>query len=249
MRLTSVTTTSSPILSSKPSRCFNIPLKIYFHPHSIKVKALLDSEASTCFIDKNLVKRHNLLIVLKKYPVTVEVINGRPLISGDVTHETKPLDIILEGHRSTIVFNIISSPFNPLVLGLSWLERINLDIDWKKRKLTYRTIVSHVSSKHPINVANPCPYQVQGSTVKVPLMVGARAFMRAGKNGNMFEIYAIPTSQPVQEPTKLPAEYEEYRDVFEKKNADTLPQHRLYDCGIELQEGAQPPFGPIYSLS
>jgi len=37
--------------------------------------------------------------------------------------------------------------------------------------------------------------------------------------------------------------------VFEKKNADTLPQHRLYDCGIELQEGAQPPFGPIYSLS
>jgi hypothetical protein len=37
--------------------------------------------------------------------------------------------------------------------------------------------------------------------------------------------------------------------VFEKKNADTLPQHRPYDCGIELQEGAQPPFGPIYSLS
>jgi hypothetical protein len=37
--------------------------------------------------------------------------------------------------------------------------------------------------------------------------------------------------------------------VFEKKNADTLPQHRPYDCGIELQEGVQPPFGPIYSLS
>jgi len=80
-------------------------------------------------------------------------------------------------------------------------------------------------------------------------MVGARAFMRAAKNGNMFVIYAIPTSQPVQEPTKLPAEYEEYRDMFEKKNADTLPQHRPYDCGIKLQEGAQPPFGPIYSLS
>ncbi len=171
------------------------------------------------------------------------------MILGDVTHETKPLDIILEGHRSTIVFNIINSPSNRLVLGLSWLERINPDIDWKKRKLTYRTIVSHVSSKHPRNVANPCPYQVHGSAVKVPLMVGARAFMRAAKNGNMFAIYAIPTSQPVQEPTKLPAEYEEYRDVFEKKNVDTLPQHRLYDCGIELQEGAQPPFGPIYSLS
>jgi hypothetical protein len=225
VRLTNITTSSGPILSSEPSRCFNIPLKIDFHPHSIKVKALLDSGASACFIDKNLVKRHNLPIVLKKSPVAVEVIDGRPLISGDVTHETKPLDIILEGHRSTIVFNIISSPSNPLVLGLSWLEMINPDIDWKKRKLTYRTIVSHISSRHLRNVPNPCPYQVQGSAVEVPLMVGARAFMKAAKNGNMFAIYAIPTSQPVQEPTKLPAKYEEYRDVFEKKNANTLPQH------------------------
>ncbi len=249
MRLTRITTSSGPILSSEPSCCFNIPLKINFHSHNIKVKALLDSGASACFIDKNLVKRHNLPIVLKKSPVAVEVIDGRPLISGDVTHETKPFDIILEGHRSTIVFNIINSPSNPLVLGLSWLEMINTDIDWKKRKLTYRTIVSHISSRHPRNVPNPCPYQVQGSTIEVLLMVSARAFMRAAKNGNMFAIYAISTSQPVQEPTKLPAEYEEYRDVFEKKNADALPQHRPYDCGIKLQEDAQPPFGPIYSLS
>jgi len=249
VRLTSVATSSSPILSSKPFRCSNIPLKIEFHPHSIKVKALLDSRATTCFIDKNLVKHHNLPIVPEKYPVTVKVIDGRPLISRDVTHETKPLDIILEGHRSTIVYNIISSPSNPLVLGFFWLEMINPDIDWKKRKLTYRTIVSHISSIHPRNVLNPCPYQVQGSAVKVPLMVGARAFMRAAKNGNMFTIYAISTSQLVQKPTKLPAEYEEYRDVFEKKNTDTLFQHQPYDCGIELQEGAQPPFGPIYSLS
>jgi hypothetical protein len=70
-----------------------------------------------------------------------------------------------------------------------------------------------------------CPYQVQGSAVEVPLMVGAQAFMRATKNGNMFAIYAIPTSQPFQEPTKLLAKYEEYRDMFEKKNADTLLQH------------------------
>ncbi len=132
MRLTSVATSLGPILSSEPSCCFNIPLKIDFHPHSIKVKALLDSGTSACFIDKNLVKRHNLPIVLKKYPMTIEVIDGRPLISRDVTHETKPLDIILEGHRSTIVFNIISFPSNPLVLGLFWLKMINPDIDWKK---------------------------------------------------------------------------------------------------------------------
>ena len=249
MQLTSVARLSGPILPFEPSRCFNIPLIIDFHPNSIKVKALLDSGASACFIDRDLVKRHNLPIVPKKYPVSVEVIDGRPLISGDVTHETKPLDIILEGYRSTVVFNIISSPSNPLVLGLSWLEMVNPDIDWKKQKLTYSAVVSHKLLEHPRNNPKSCRYQAQGSEIKVPLMVGARAFMRAAKNGKTFAIYATPLPSPTQGPAKLPAQYEEFQDVFEKKNADTLPQHRPYDCGIELQEGAQPPFGPIYSLS
>ena len=81
MRLTNVTTSSGSILSSESSRFFNIPLIIDFHPHNIKVKALLDSGASACFIDRDLVKRHNLPIVPKKYPVAVEMIDGRPLIS------------------------------------------------------------------------------------------------------------------------------------------------------------------------
>jgi hypothetical protein len=44
-------------------------------------------------------------------------------------------------------------------------------------------------------------------------------------------------------------QYHDFKDVFEKKNADILPEHRPYDCAIELQDGAQPPFGPIYNLS
>ena len=37
--------------------------------------------------------------------------------------------------------------------------------------------------------------------------------------------------------------------MFEKKNADRLPEHRPYDCPIDLKDGACPPFGPIYGLS
>jgi hypothetical protein len=39
-------------------------------------------------------------------------------VSGDVTHETIPLDIVLEGYLSIIAFK---SPSNPLVLSLSSL--------------------------------------------------------------------------------------------------------------------------------
>jgi hypothetical protein len=36
--------------------------------------------------------------------------------------------------------------------------------------------------------------------------------------------------------------------INKKKNVDTLPKHRPYDCTIELVERAQPPFRPIYNL-
>ena len=121
-----------PILSSKPSTCFTIPLRVKFDDHSIKLSALLDSGASTYFIDKDFAERHKLPLVTQKCPVTVEVIDGRPLVSEDVTQESKALDIYIEQHRSIVVFNVIKSLSNPVILGLSWLDRYNPDIDWKK---------------------------------------------------------------------------------------------------------------------
>jgi hypothetical protein len=54
------------------------------------------------------------------------------------------------------------------------------------------------------------------------------------------------TETGVQE---IPIQYHDFKDVFEKKNADILLKHHPYDCTIELQDGVQPPFGPIYNLS
>ena len=49
--------------------------------------------------------------------------------------------------------------------------------------------------------------------------------------------------------TNLPARYNDFLDVFEKRNEDRLPAHQPYDCPIELEDGAHPPFGPIYALA
>jgi hypothetical protein len=47
----------------------------------------------------------------------------------------------------------------------------------------------------------------------------------------------------------IPPEYHEFADVFSKKEADKLPEHRPYDHTIPLQDGATPPFGGVYNLS
>jgi hypothetical protein len=81
------------------------------------------------------------------------------------------------------------------------------------------------------------------------LSIGAKAFIRATKTDNPFAIYATLTSGETITSTNILTQYKEFQDVFEKKNADILPEHRSYDCTIDLQDRAQPPFGPIYNLS
>jgi hypothetical protein len=43
-------------------------------------------------------------------------------------------------------------------------------------------------------------------------------------------------------------QYQAYKDVFRKKNVDMLIEHQWFDYVINFEEGAWPPFGPIYNL-
>ena len=128
MRLEScITSGKGPLFSSDPSPYFTI--NMWLGPKNHKVSALLDSGASACFIDEDFVKKQEISLVKKSKSVHVEVIDGRQLSSGDVTHEIVPLEVIIKDHISIVIFNVIRSPSNLVILGLSWLEKYNLYID------------------------------------------------------------------------------------------------------------------------
>jgi hypothetical protein len=46
----------------------------------------------------------------------------------------------------------------------------------------------------------------------------------------------------------VPEDYHEFADVFSKSCTNTLALHHPYDLQINLEDGAQPPVGTIYSL-
>jgi len=48
--------------------------------------------------------------------------------------------------------------------------------------------------------------------------------------------------------SNVPSEYHEFADIFNKTKAEVLPLHYPYNLKINLEEGAQPLVGPIYSL-
>ena len=49
--------------------------------------------------------------------------------------------------------------------------------------------------------------------------------------------------------SNVPSEYYKFADIFSKTKAKVLTPYHPYDLKINLEEGAQPPVSPIYSLS
>ena len=43
-------------------------------------------------------------------------------------------------------------------------------------------------------------------------------------------------------------EFRQYLGIMSQEAADRLPEHRPYDCKIDLKEGTTAPWGPIYPL-
>jgi hypothetical protein len=102
-----------------------------------QVLTLVDFDATSSFINQTFVTQHNIPMVKKSAPVLVEVIDGRTIASGVITHETTPLELRIGKHAEKIVLNIISTPHHLVILGLPWLDAHNSIIDWRSRTLTF----------------------------------------------------------------------------------------------------------------
>ncbi len=81
-------------------------------------------------MDKNLMWQYKLTLMENNTLVSIEVIDGRNLSSRLVTQETKPLDVTNGSHTNKVVFNVISSPRNHVIIGLFLLILHNPWVHW-----------------------------------------------------------------------------------------------------------------------
>jgi len=114
------------------------------------------------------------------------------------------------------------------------------------------------SPPQPQPQPQPRPPPSRGPLVS---LVGALAFQRATKHGQLFSLTlsSVPepadappqaTAVPAQDPASaVPRDYADFASVFSKESASVLPPHRPYDHRITLEPGTTPPFGPLYTLS
>jgi hypothetical protein len=125
---------------------------------------------------------------------------------GDIIHEIASLEVKFDNHSSSIVFNIIKTLSTPVILGFAWLERYNLQIDWKSRNIEFPVIPSLTKRTNK-------PLTKKPLFIK-PLFIRARTFIRTAKTGTPFAIYATPTSEKLATLTNILVQYKEFQNLL-----------------------------------
>jgi hypothetical protein len=243
----------------------------------IPTHALIDCEA-TCiaFMDQDFARHHQIPLEELKQKKHVELIDGRPIESGDITHIAK-VCVKIQGHNEQLLMFITKLGYYPIVLGIPWLRLHDVAVRFASNTVTF-------GSQYCTTHCHDIPVMVQGITEEPPepvsqvkdifepqirpqtpcrggiIMLNGLSFFRTLKKGRLaiFKtlFYDINKAIEAEDLKKCPLEkiipkqYHEFLPLFNKVLADRLPPHRPgIDQEVQLNHGEIPMWGPLYSMS
>jgi hypothetical protein len=223
-------------------------------------KFLVDSGCTGAILNTEFVMAHKLPWVRPKTPVQVGNTDGT-LIEDAGSKYSTPLTMRIGQHQEGVSWEI-----GKLERGIGgylpveWLTKHNSEIDWQTGVLRWR---SQYCKDHCLPVL---------------MRDAVRNFIRMLRESKVWEVSAdevADDSNKVEpsgegEPSskaaaasavqwheedggdiaeRLPERYRRWASVFSEEEINRLPDHTEYDHKIQLVDGVQPPFGPIYPLS
>jgi hypothetical protein len=189
------------------------------------VRVLLDSGASDCFISPEFIRNNLITPSPLSIPISLRLFNGS-LQSKPITDDVE-LTLSSGDGVPRVSTRFLVSPLDAAcdaVLGLNWLTETNPKINWATRSVAWTPIPDYKTALLRAVLTHDTPDD--------PLL--------------------IPDDEDETHPDPLkfvPSHYHDFADVFSKTSTLQLPPSRPFDHAIELEDGATPGYGPIYSIS
>jgi hypothetical protein len=114
-----------------------IPCTLSNRDIKIDTHALVDCGCTRLsFMNEAFACQHNFPHYQLKIPKTVEVIDGRPISSGDIT-EYVEVQYTIGDHYKTLTAYLTSLGHYHLILGISWLKRHDITIHFAKNDIYF----------------------------------------------------------------------------------------------------------------
>jgi hypothetical protein len=127
----------------------------------IPTHALIDCGATgISFLDQDFACHHQIPLQELKEKKQVEVIDGTPTQSGDITHITK-IGMKIQEHKEQLPMFIMKLVHYPIVLGIPWLRLDDVAVRFASNTVTF-------GSQYCITHCHDTSLTVQGVTEKPP---------------------------------------------------------------------------------
>jgi hypothetical protein len=243
----------------------------------IQTNALIDCGATGIeFMDQYFARHHEVPLKELKEKRQVEVIDGRTIESGDITHLAE-VRMNVQDHKEWIQMFVTKLGHYPIVLGIPWLRLHDVAVRFASNTVTF-------GSQYCVNHCHEALVTVQGVTEEPPepvyeekilwtadirkprpfrnniVMLNGASFFRTVKRGklaifkaSLYDINkAIEAKDLKERPLEevIPKQYHEFLPLFSKALADRLPPHQPnIDHEVRLRGGETPSWGPLYKMS
>jgi len=197
------------------------------------VRVLLDTGCSIPLISQRTIKKLGIERKTHKTTRTIENFTGETVRNAG-QYYTKPMQLQHRNHFTNEQFEIaLMEEAIDLFLPFKWIERHPPQGAWSSEEMRFSS-VRGVEQCTKLET-NEFSLSWDDSVAEDP---------SAGFIGYVSE--ATTDADPL---SLVPEKFHPYLAIMGKEAADALPEHRLYDCRINLQEGQTAPWGPIYPLS
>src|SRR5579864_3207636 len=223
-----------------------LPIQIYKRLGKADTQALIDSGATSNFIDHKEVVR--LRLGTKKLQKEIKVYNvDESHNKGGTISETVHLIVQQGNHTKRMMFYVTNLGKNRMILGYPWLREFNPNIDWKEGKILGSQVRIHTLQK----ATGLDGFQKKLRALAVTLEEGEELHYQINKVTTATEM-AIASYDPtkVNSIDTIPTRYHRYLKVFSDEEAQRFPPSQPWDHHIRLKPEAPSTInGKLKSLS
>jgi hypothetical protein len=115
-----------------------LPIKVHQKSsQNIPITALINSRAQGNFVSSKFTSKHKLQTRKIDQPIRVSNADGTPNESGSI-YDSVQLNALIDGKECEFEAYVTGIGSKDLILGYSWLQQNNPDIDWTKQEFKWR---------------------------------------------------------------------------------------------------------------
>ncbi len=202
----------------------------------INSSALVDSGCTSSAINRAFIEKHHIPTRATAMPITVYNADRSKNSSGQITAFTE-LRITIGDHAERIDLAITDLKDCDVFLGHDWLVRHNLLINWRTGKMIFGRCECHHT---PIPLPDADPYDKWDEELEEGDSILAISFEEAIHVRTMRHVANdLAAKANMEKKAKtfkemVPEWCRDFKDLFDKKNFDELPEPKPWDHAIKL---------------